>query len=217
MKRFHITLSALFVALGAMLSTAHAEIKVASVNMAELNIMYYKRAESQATIVKQQDEIKEEIKGREEKLRTLSEQFQKKQAQVDPTLSDAQVKKLRDESNAIKNEFEAAREELKTFVQRREAALKELLSREQFIIARDIQEAVTAVATEGQYDLVVDASSVSANLGYRNFPYVKADFDITAAVVKRLNADAPADFNAEEELNRVRAAAGIPTETPAEK
>lgn len=190
-----------------MLSSAHAELKIASVNMAELNIMYYKRVQSQADIVKQQNEIREEIKGREDKLRALREQGQKIQAKMDPTLSDAQVKKLRDELNAANNEFEAAREELKTFVQRRDAALREMVSREQFLIARDLLEAVKAIAAEGQYDLIIDSSSASANLGFLNFPYVKADFDITPAVAKRLNADAPADFNAEEELNRVRAAA----------
>lgn len=214
MKRFITTLSALVLALTSLAATARADVKVATVNMAELNIKYYKRAESQALLNKQEATAREEVQQRQEKLRSLNEEAQKLQAQFDPTLSESAQKSLREKAAAIKNEFDAAQEELKTFAQRRQVALREIVRREQQLIAKDMQDAVTAVSAEGGYDIVLDVSAVSAT-GYRAVPFAKPEMDITAAVLARLNADAPADFDPNAEMERVRAAAGLAPEAPA--
>lgn len=210
MKRLTTTLSAIFVAFGTLLTTAQAEIKVASVNMVELNIMYYKRAEVQESLRKQEEAVKAEIKQRQEKVIALNEEAKKLNDQADPTLSEAAMKTLREKAAAIKNEFEAAQEELKTFVQRREVALREIVRREQLLLAQALQNAVNEAAAEGGYDIVIDASALSAASGSRAFPFVKPELDITETVLKRLNADAPADFDPKAELERVRAGVVAP-------
>lgn len=209
MKKFITTLSALVVAFAAFASTAQAEIKVATVNIAELNIKYYKRAESQQNLNKEESAARQKIAARQEKLQAINEEAQQLQKQFDPTLSEAAQKKLRERAVAIKTEYDAAQEDLKNFAQRIQASLRELVRREQLLIAKDLQDAVSAVAAEGGYDLVVDVSAVSAT-GYRVVPFAKPELDITAAVLKRLNADAPADFDPEAEFERVRAAAAAP-------
>ena len=207
MKRLPITLSALLVACGAMVSTAKADIKVASVNMNDLNVMFYKRVEAEASLKKQESEIKEEINTRAEVVRNLGEELQKLNKQADPTLSEAAMKQLREKIASLQNEFSAKQEELKTFVQRREVAFREVVRRELALLANELHNTVAAVAAEGQYDLVIDSSAMSAQPGARVYPYVKPELDISPAVLKRLNADAPADFNAQAELDRVRGAA----------
>ena len=207
MKRLPITLSALLVAFGAMVTTAKADVKVASVNMTELNVMFYKRVEAEANLKKQEAEIKEEINTRADAVRKLAEDFDKTQKQLDPTLSDQAQRQLREKIASLKNELEAKQEELKTFVQRREVAFREVVRRELALLASELHNTVAAVAAEGQYDLVIDSSAMSAQPGARVYPYVKPELDISPAVLKRLNADAPADFNAQAELERVRGAA----------
>lgn len=210
MKRLPITLSALLVAFGAMVSTAKAEIKVASVNMSELNVMFYKRVEAEANLKKQEAEIKEEINARAEVVRKLQEDFQAVQKQADPTLSEAAMKSLREKAASLQNELAAKQEELKTFIQRREVAFREVVRRELALLANELHTAVETVAAEGKYDLVIDSSAMSAQPGARVYPYVKPELDISPEVLKRLNADAPADFNAQAELERVRGAAAAP-------
>lgn len=200
-----------------MVSTAKADIKVASVNMTELNVMFYKRVEAEASLKKQEAEIKDEINTRAEVVRNLQAELEKIQKSMDPTLSEAAVKNLREKAASLQNEFAAKQEELKTFIQRREVAFREVVRRELALLANELHNTVAAVAAEGKYDLVIDSSAMSAQPGARVYPYVKPELDISPAVLKRLNADAPADFDAQAELDRVRGAAAAPegAEAPA--
>ena len=86
MKKFCTTVSVIAALFGAMISPAQAEVKVASVNMTELNIMFYKRVDVEASLKKQENTIKEEIASRQEKVKALLEEGQKLQKQMDPTL-----------------------------------------------------------------------------------------------------------------------------------
>ncbi len=206
MKKFCTTVSVIAALFGAMISPAQAEVKVASVNMTELNIMFYKRVDVEASLKKQENTIKEEIASRQEKVKALLEEGQKLQKQMDPTLSEAAVKKLREQAASINNELTAEQEELKTFVQRRQIAFREIVRRELALLSKELHETVQAVATENGYDLVVDSSAVGGVSGYRVFPYVKPELDITQLALKKLNAGAPADFDPQAELDRVRGA-----------
>ena len=207
MKKFHTTLFALLVAFGAMAATAFADVKVASVNMTELNIMFHKRVEVEASLKKQEAAIQEEIKTRQDKVRSISEDAQKIQSQVDPTLSEAAMKKVREQLASLQNEYSAAQEELKTFVQRRQVAFQEIVKRELALLAQDLHKAVSDEAAAAGYDIVIDSSASSARPGGMVFPYVKPELDITPAVLKRLNADAPEGFDPQAELQRVRGGA----------
>lgn len=220
MKRFPITLSALLVAFGAMVSTAKAELKIASVNMSNLNVMFYKRVEAETNLKKQENEIKEEINAQAEVVRKLAADIEAIQKQLDPTLSESATKTLREKLAALQNEAAAKQEALKTLIQRREVAFREVVRRELALIASELHATVEAVASEGGYDLVIDSSAVSAQPGARVYPYVKPSLDISDAVLKRLNAGAPADYDAKAELDRVNGAAGqaapAPEATPAQ-
>ena len=212
MKKFLTTMSVIAALCGAMVATAQAEVKVASVSMTDLNIMFYKRVDVEASLKKQENAIKDEINARQEKLKTLLEEGQKLQKQMDPTLSEAAAKKIREQAASINNELTAEQEELKTFVQRRQIAFREIVRRELALISKELHDTVQAVAEEKGYDFVIDSSALSAGSGYRVFPFVKSNVDITAAVLEKLNAGAPAGFDAQAELERARGAAQQQTE-----
>lgn len=217
MKTISTTLSALCVACAALVATAHAELKVASVNMLELRSSFYKMSEADASINKFQEDIKKEIAAREEKIRALDEERKKIASSIDPTLSDSAAKAQRSKYEATVSELQAAANEYETFRKRREAALSEVARRELILIANDIHEAVSAVAKEGGYDLVVDSSAASASTGYKVIPFVKPELDITEAVAKKLNADAPEGFDYKAVLERLRAAQSAAPAAPAEQ
>ena len=213
------------VVVGSLASLASAEVKIASVNMSELHIMFYKRVDAENSLRKQTEAVREEIVQRQEKVKALGQQMLSIEKQADPTLSEAAVKKLREQYSSVKNEYEAELREYETFVKRRQLLLNDVRARESMLLLREMSEVVRAVAAEEGLDIVLDSSAISQTLGGSGFPYVKPSMDITEKVLKRLNADAPDDFDAQAELQRFRAAikgeqndspAGEKQEQPAE-
>lgn len=205
MKKLITVLFAGLVAFGAFAYTcALAELKVASVNVEELHIMFYKRAEAQEELRKQEKKAQEDIEARAEKMRSLGEEAKALQAQADPNLSEDAIKALREKALAISNEYTAVREDIESYAKRCQDDLTKMLRKSQLMINTEVGAAVTAVAVEQGYDIVIDTSAQSASTGTKAFPYVKSSLDITAQVLKRLNADAPADFDPQAELKKAR-------------
>ena len=133
--KFHTIISTIAVTLCAMVATAQAELKVATVNVTELYTLFHKRFDTEVRLKDEEAKIKAEIKVREDKLRALQEEDQKIQKKYDPSLSSAQVKKLTEQHNIKMNEIQAAQQELQTYVQRRSLAFKELFRRDRLFFS----------------------------------------------------------------------------------
>lgn len=191
-----------------MASSALADVKVASVDITKLYTMFHKRVQTENSLKAEIEKINKELVERQEKLKQMDEELKKINAQYDPTLSEAAVKKLRERAASATNRLKAEAEEYKTFEQRRQVAFEEMRRRALAILNKELRETVGVVAAEGKYDLVVDAGST---------PYVNPELDITPLVLKRLNADAPEGFDAQAEYDRVTGqAAQLPTAESAE-
>ena len=208
--KFHTILTTIAVTLCAMVATAQADLKVATVNVTELYTFFYKRFDTEVRLRDEEAKIKAEIKTREDKLRALQEEDQKIQKQYDPSLSESQVKKLRDQHNIKMNEIQAAQQELQTYVQRRSLAFKELFRRDMALLFNEVQTTIADIAAQGAYDIVLDSSAQNATTGIKIFPYVKSSFDITPEVLKKLNAGAPAGFDPKAELQRLYGSSAVP-------
>ena len=200
-------ISTALVTLCALTATAQAEIKIASVNVTELYTKFYKRFDTEVSLQKQLNEIKADIKVREDKLRALQEDLKKIQEKYDSSLSDSAVAKLREQYQTKANELKAADQELKDFVQRREVAFRELRNTEMRLLVEEVQTAINTVADQSGSDLVLDAGAISPQpqigIGTRVFPYMKKDIDLTPEVLKQLNAGAPQGFDPDAELKRL--------------
>ncbi|MBO5683789.1 MAG: OmpH family outer membrane protein [Akkermansia sp.] len=200
-------ISTALVTLCALTATAQAEIKIASVNVTELYTKFYKRFDTEVSLQKQLNEIKADIKVREDKLRALQEDLKKIQEKYDSSLSDSAVAKLREQYQTKANELKAADQELKDFVQRREVAFRELRNSEMRLLVEEVQTAINTVADQSGSDLVLDAGAISPQpqigIGTRVFPYMKKDIDLTPEVLKQLNAGAPQGFDPDAELKRL--------------
>lgn len=208
--KFKTIITTVAVTLSALIATAQAEVKIASVNVTEVYTMFHKRFETEVRLKEEEAKIKAEIKQREDKLRALQEEDKKIIAQNDPSLSEAQVKKLREQHNIKVNEIQAAQQELQTYVQRRSLAFKELFRRDMALLFNEVQQAITDCATQGGYDLVIDSSATNSTTGMKVFPHVKSTFDITPEVLKHINAGAPAGFDPKAELQRLYGNNAVP-------
>lgn len=208
--KFKTIITTVAVTLSALIATAQAEVKIASVNVTEVYTMFYKRFDTEVRLKAEEAKIKEEIKQREDKLRALQEEDKKIIAKNDPSLSEAQVKKLREQHNIKLNEIQAAQQELQTHVQRRSLAFKELFRRDMAVLFNEVQQAITDCATQGGYDLVIDSSATNSTTGMKVFPHVKSTFDITPEVLKHINAGAPAGFDPKAELQRLYGNNAVP-------
>lgn len=197
-------ISTIAVTLCALMATAKAELKVASVNMSDLYTKFYKRFDTEASLKAEDAKIREDIKQREEKLRALLEEDQKLLKQHDPSMSDSVVRKLKEQHAAKTNEIQAYQQELRTYVDRRSKAFQELLRAQMTVLLKEVQQTVEDVASAGAYDLVIDSSAINAGTGTKVFPYVKPTYDITPEVLKKLNSGAPAGFDPVKELQAQR-------------
>jgi len=196
-------ISTIAVTLCALMATAQAELKVASVNVTELYTMFYKRFETEVRLKDEEAKIKEEIAQRESKLKALQEEDLQIQKKYDPSLAESAVKTLKDQHAAKQNEIQAAQQELQTYAQRRSLAFKELFRRDMTVLFTEVQTTIEEVASQSGYDLVLDSSATNANPGTKVFPYIKPTFDITPEVLKKLNEGAPAGFDPKAELQRL--------------
>ncbi len=205
--KFTNIITTVAVAFCALIATAQAELKIASVNVTELYTLFYKRFNTEETLKQQQEQIRTEIQQREEKLRALQEEDQQIQRQYDPSLSEAQVRRLREQHQVKMNEIQAAQQELQTYVQRRQRAFQEMFRREMTQLFAEVQQAITDITTQGGYDLVIDSSATNSTTGIRIFPHVKSTFDVTPEVLRHLNSGAPEGFDPRAELQRLYGAA----------
>ncbi len=199
----------------AVAATAQAEIKVASVNVSELYTLFHKRFSVETILKDHEASIKQEIKEREDKLKAMQDEIKKIKERQDPTLSQAAMKKLRDELAAKVNEYQAAFQEYQSFAQRRSLAFREMQRRETITLLQEVQNTISDVTSKAGYDLVIDSSAVSPTQGTRVFPYVKPELNITEDVLKQLNAGAPEGFDPKAELERLygsQQAPALPTE-----
>ncbi len=195
-------ISTIAVTLAAMVGTAEADLKVASVDVNELYTKYYKRFDTEVRLRESMEEIKAEAQKRQEVVQKLREEAEQLRAQYDPSRSQKEIDTLRQKLQNKVNEIQAKETELKEYLQTRDRAFQELYKRDINILFADVQKCISEEAALGTYDIVLDSSAMNSAPRTKIFPYVKESFDITPQVLQKLNAGAPAGFDADAELQK---------------
>ena len=202
-------ISTVAVALAAMVSTAQAELKLASVDVSLVYVKYHKRFDTEERLKAAMEEIQAEVKKRQDEIAKLAQEFETMRAQHDPSRSEKENAALRKKLEAKKAEILAKEEERKQYIETRQKAFQELYARDIHVLFSDIQKCILEEATRAGYDLVIDSSSSNATTRTKVFPYVNPAFDITPQMIKAVNADAPAGFDPDAELRKAGIKAGI--------
>ena len=195
-------ISTVAVALAAMVSTAQAELKLASVDVNLVYTKYHKRFETETRLKTALEEIRTEVQKRQAEIAKLREEAEALKAQYDPSLSQKEIDALRKKLEAKVTVIQSKEKDLQEYASTREKAFQELYRRDLTVLFSDVQKSVEAESTKGGYDLVIDASATNATIRTKVFPHINKAFDITPQVIQAINADAPAGFDADAELKK---------------
>ena len=186
MKNFRMLI--VVATLMAMVGSASAQSKIASVDMKKLFNGYYKTRMAQSALEKKKSDLRKEIKDMADGLDKAKAEYKEDLDQADDQAISADERDRRKLVATQKakdvNDSQAAIEQ---FQRQAEAQLSEQSTRMSGNLVTDIQKAVAEKAQSGGYAVVVNSSNPEAVV------YANPDNDITEAVLTQLNAGAPID------------------------
>jgi len=201
MKNFLRTMFPAVLLLTFLSGSALAQTKVATVDMRQLFDNYWKTKQVQAAIQDSAAQLDKDDKGQKDDLKKATDDYQQLLAQAnDPAIS-ADERDRRKQAAADKlKQLEDYRTTIDQFERQAQATLEQ--QRQQFSekILADIQSHVTAAAKAGGYTIVLNTAAEGINLGTANISvpspviYSINGIDLTADVLKQLNAGAPIDL-----------------------
>lgn len=177
-------------ALLAVVSSASAQSKIASVDMKKLFNGYYKTKMAQTAIDKEKVDLRKELKDMADGLEKAKLDYKQllSQANDQAVTSDERDKR---KASAMEKAKDVNGRQV-AFEQYQRQAETQLNDKSQRIVGNlvvEIQKVVADKAKAGGYTLVVNSAANDALL------YTAPESDITAAVITQLNVGAPLDFN----------------------
>jgi len=191
-------------------SLAHADLKVAVIDLGKAFDQYYVTKDARVKLNEKHDQYQKELQDMISDYNHMGEELESLlKASQDPTLSkDAQEAKAKaaddkkQEFLALKNKLEERKNEL-------DKELNDEMLRRHRDILQQITQIVNGYASPAGYDLVIDTSSVTPTSGVSIILYHSAKLiDITPDIIKELNKSAPATSTAD------TAAPTAPTASP---
>jgi outer membrane protein len=193
MKNFRLLIVVAVTLLAACATTisAHAQSKVASVDMKKLFDSYYKTKLAEDLLDKDKASARKDLKDMADGIDKASADYKKLLDQAeDPAISSDARDKLRASAASKADEINNSKAAFEKYQRQVEATLADKSQRMSANLISEIQQAVSAKAKLGGYSLVVNSSNPEAIV------YVSGDNDITASVLAQLNAGAPIDVSA---------------------
>lgn len=179
----------------AMIASASAELKVATVDVQKLFKDYYKTHEAQKELDTARQEVQNKNNDRVAKIQLIEKDLKELKKQIeDPAVNEKNKKELTDQFQLKNNEGVALDQERRQFLERRNRALGEQMKVKLTSIVEEINKLTNDAAKKGGYDIVFDSSANSMSQT-KVLMFSKPGFDITPSVMKELNASAPKGFD----------------------
>ena len=184
-----VALAALFVGSAA---AQDAKLKIATVDMQQLFKEYYRTTEAQQQINVERARIQKDNNEKLTAIRQIESDIALLKKQIeDPSLSDQKKAQVYKDHQAKYQEGIQLDKERREFLGRKNQALNEKMVQRMRGILEEIRKLVEERAKAENFDYVFDKSGMSTS----QVPfllYTKDATDITAALLKDLNKDAPA-------------------------
>jgi Skp family chaperone for outer membrane proteins len=187
MKKLFRTLALGLVA-GAILSgSAVAQGRIATVDLTKAYNSYWKKRDAESLLKDEQTNVEKDLKAMQETYKKLNDEYQKLlDSASDPAVSTEEREKRKSQADEKLKQLKQKQED---FVAYRNRAEVDLTERKKSTISRivtEIRNVVAARAKTAGYSLVLDAGNEAAVI------YSSGENDITADIIKDLNANAPA-------------------------
>ncbi len=195
-------ISTIAVTMAAMATTATADIKIASVDVNLVYTKYHKRFKTEDQLKAAMEEIRTEVQKKQEELQKIREEAEAIKAKFDPSRPERETAALSKQLEEKVTQYQAKENELKIYAQNRDKAFQELYRRDISALFSAVQKCIEEEAAKQNYDLVIDSSAMNAAPRTKIFPHINKAYDITEQMVQKINADAPAGFDADAELKK---------------
>lgn len=187
--------SLIIAVVAALVGTASAELKIATVDVQKVFKDYYKTHDAQKELDGQREKVQAENNKRIEKIQEIEKELNDLKKQIeDPSISEANKQKLTGQFQIKNSEGVALDQERRVYLERQNRALGEHMKKKMTDIVAEINAVTDEKARENNFDLVLDKSGLTI-AQTRIVMYSKENFDITDSVLKVLNASAPEGFD----------------------
>jgi outer membrane protein len=201
MKKILRTVFPAFLLLTFLGGSALAQTKIATVDMIKLFDNYWKTKQAQAALQDHQSQLAKDDNDMKDGLKKASDDYQQLLTKAnDPAVSADERDRRKQAAAEKKKQLDERSAAIDQYERQAQATLNEQLQHMSEKIRADIQAAVNAKAKAGGYTIVLNTAAEGINLGSAkiNVPssvvYSSSDVDLTADVLKQLNAGAPIDM-----------------------
>jgi Skp family chaperone for outer membrane proteins len=165
--------------------------KIGTVDLRKLFDGYWKTKQAQATLNARKAELDADDKTMREGMKKGSDEYQKLLEQANDQAISGEERDRRKQAAAEKlKQLQESKNALDTFERQAQVTLSEQGQRMRENILSEIKAAVAAQARTAGYQLVIDAAAETAN-ATTAVVYTSGENDLTANVLKQLNAGAP--------------------------
>ena len=175
-------------------SGANAQrLKIATVNMERLFNEYHKTSSVQRDINIGRARIQKDNNLRLKDIRDIDDSLQKIREQLkDKELGDKKRQDLRQEASDLSQDGIHKERERSEFLERRNRALSEKMTKQMRAIRVKIQRDVSERAKAGHFDYIFDQSG-NSNHGIPFVLHARDTTDLTDSLLEEINQDAPED------------------------
>jgi len=171
--------------------SAPAETKIGTVDLRKLFDGFWKTKEAQAQLNAHKAELDQDDKTQREALKKGSDEYQKLLEQAnDPAIASEERDRRKQAAADKLKQLQEAKTSLDAFERQAQITLSEQSQRMREKILAEIKGVVATQARTGGYFLVIDAAAETANATAAVL-YTSGENDLTTAVLKQLNANAP--------------------------
>jgi outer membrane protein len=180
--------------------SALAQTKIATVDLQKLFDNYWKTKQAQASIQDRVAQITKDDKDKTDDLKKASDEYQQLLQQAnDPAIStDERDRRKKDAATKLK-QLQDRKSALDQWEREAQALLTDQRQRLSDNIRADLQAAISTTAKAGGYTIVLNTAANGINIGTTAISvpstviYGASEVDLTAEVLKQLNAGAPID------------------------
>ncbi len=189
--------------------TAHAQTKIATVDMRKLLNGYWKTKQANAALETRKTDLRKELKDMADGLDKAQTDYKQLLTQSDdPTISDVERSRRKQAVSEKGKQINDSKAAYEQFSRQAEVQLQDQVQRMTSNLLADIQAAIKTKAKLAGYSLVLNSTSDSVI-------YDKGDADLTADVLAQLNAGAPIDLSPSTSTNsNLTLPAGVPATNP---
>ena len=170
---------------------ALAQTKIGTVDLRKLFDGYWKKKQAQVALDDRKAQLDKDDKGMRDDLKKGGDEYQKLLEQANDQAISADERDRRKSATADKlKQLQETKSAMDQFDRQMQITLQEQQMRMRENILTEIKAAVSAQAKIAGYSLVIDAAAETANATTAVI-YSSGENDLTAAVLKQLNAGAP--------------------------